>query len=705
MDIIDFIIRFTQKGADVVISTFKGIYKLASSIFGVFKGLIPLFNKLRMAAGAVIGTLGPLAPIISAVISLWQMWKERADKAAEAAREALEKQKERLGNMAEALRKWKSAISEKLDLEARLIKERQITAEYKARTEEVKAAVNAQALGDRLRAMREGREEDAARAELDMQLMLGTITEEEHALATFELSKVSSANRYGREHNSATQTLQRATDERTKADSDLKKKQEEETALKAALNNISSLEDWKALGDAIQKAREGITAQREILEDAEQRTERKKRRLPRDMKWAEDYTTDMLYAEVQKRKNKNIITSQDRKRLNRLDAYYRARVAEENARNDYQETAEQLDGLEKRRRDVFTALSNLGYEMHGTDNQDNSIRKAAADLQDLGKQRQQLESRLSTAENEETQAQNKLEAMEAERREEVENEKRKSEQVKTRVRWQAWRKKEEQEKAEEKKEREEATHRAETSLQDAETKASRSKASADKLMHEAETRSFKNDNNKKNWDSILSVIRAVRENPELLQKMDDTLQGKKVKWSRKEAEQVNPFAQAVSSNLPAVDAQQLRGIIAALLQTAHDEQSVKKAKSNVDYYKREEDVNNRADDFHERDMQRIRVNNAVNAAENGLRPETMQIIDSARAADSSVSAAVQGMGEQVQTALNANNETTTAAADALNLTVENTAGLIAATTQNKGRIEELNSELCAQRAAIQNLMC
>lgn len=103
MDIIDFIIRFTQKGADVVISTFKGIYKLASSIFGVFKGLIPLFNKLRMAAGAVIGTLGPLAPIISAAISLWQMFKERADKAAEAAKEAAKKTIEAWQNATDAV--------------------------------------------------------------------------------------------------------------------------------------------------------------------------------------------------------------------------------------------------------------------------------------------------------------------------------------------------------------------------------------------------------------------------------------------------------------------------------------------------------------------------------------------------------------------------------------------------------------------------
>lgn len=67
--------------------------------------------------------------------------------------------------------------------------------------------------------MREGREEDAARAQLDMQLLSGNITEEQHALATFELSRVASANRHRREMDSAQATRKQAEENKVAAES------------------------------------------------------------------------------------------------------------------------------------------------------------------------------------------------------------------------------------------------------------------------------------------------------------------------------------------------------------------------------------------------------------------------------------------------------------------------------------------------------
>lgn len=641
-NIIDFIIKVgvegLEAGKEMVNFFLAGFTKIGS----LLKFAVGWIAKFKVGISMIMGSLGAFTQILSLVISVWQMFKERADKAAAAASEAIAKQQERIQGMTDALKEWKSKLSENDRLDARLAKEKLITAEYEARSRAVKEQANAQALADRLRAMREGREEDAARAQLDMQLLSGNITEEQHALATFELSRVASANRHRREMDSAQATRKQAEKNKEAAEERLNAAQTAESLLKTALGNIKSPEDWKKLAETLAKATAGVGSLHEQFDKAKEVRERKEAKLDPADTWLTSLDTEDVGAKVKEKESRGITS----KRLEKLRRYYRARVAEDNARAALQRATEEADTQEAKRVSILEALRKLGFNMSGAENQEQSIAAAVSQLEDLAKETKALSGELKTATEAEEQAEAKIRETTALREEEIKTEAQKGRDLHTRLSIQASKKQDAYQAEEAKADRAAATRKAETAQQEAESHATAARKVAQNLLHRAETRKLSPNkpDEQKRWDVALSTIKAQQNAPELLAKLGEVLSGKKVKWTKDEVDQVRPFmtgAKGISDG----NAAQLVQLIQALLRVVEAEKQERNAKSIVEGHKQGEAEEARADDFHKRDMERLNVEKTNDAAAGNMPPALQQIINSAGGLGDKAAAVSTGFSE------------------------------------------------------------
>lgn len=216
------------EGAGAAVGALPGMFSAAGKAARVF----------QTAAGWFFGWLALANQVIELFKKIYEWWnKKPGEEAAKKREELLSKQRAEAEKLNAAL----DAIARKRQDEAladlRLRNEKAITAEYEKRAELAERAATAQDRAQMLRDERTGNLQNAARTRLDIMLMSGQITDEQHKEAIYQLEKAAEAN---------TVATRRA--DATKAVSDANSRKRETAADLAAARRSVGETEWR-LGD------------------------------------------------------------------------------------------------------------------------------------------------------------------------------------------------------------------------------------------------------------------------------------------------------------------------------------------------------------------------------------------------------------------------------------------------------------------------
>lgn len=216
------------EGAGAAVGALPGMFSAAGKAARVF----------QTAAGWFFGWLALANQVIELFKKIYEWWnKKPGEEAAKKREELLRKQREEAEKLNAAL----DAIARKRHDEAladlRLRNEKAITAEYEKRAELAERAATAQDRAQMLRDERTGNLQNAARTRLDIMLMSGQITDEQHKEAIYQLEKAAEANTVATRRADATKAVSDAESRKRAASDDL-------SAARAAVSET----EWR-LGD------------------------------------------------------------------------------------------------------------------------------------------------------------------------------------------------------------------------------------------------------------------------------------------------------------------------------------------------------------------------------------------------------------------------------------------------------------------------
>ena len=216
------------EGAGAAVGALPGMFSAAGKAARVF----------QTAAGWFFGWLALANQVIELFKKIHEWWnKKPGEEAAKKREELLRKQREEAEKLNAAL----DAIARKRHDEAladlRLRNEKAITAEYEKRAELAERAATAQDRAQMLRDERTGNLQNAARTRLDIMLMSGQITDEQHKEAIYQLEKAAEANTVATRRADATKAVSDAESRKRAASDDL-------SAARAAVSET----EWR-LGD------------------------------------------------------------------------------------------------------------------------------------------------------------------------------------------------------------------------------------------------------------------------------------------------------------------------------------------------------------------------------------------------------------------------------------------------------------------------
>lgn len=229
------------KAADGLSKTKAAADGAASSV-GALPGLFALAGRaakvFQTSAGWFFGWLGLANQIIELFKKIHEWWQKKPnEEAARARAELLENQRKEAEKLIDALRDIDRKQHDAGVAAVRLENERAITAEYERRAELAERAASAQDRAQILRDERTGNLQSAARAKLDLMRLQGSLTEEQHKAAIYQLEKSAEANSVATQRADATRDFSAAY---------LTKKQAEQGLVEAMR---SSLETSGRLGE------------------------------------------------------------------------------------------------------------------------------------------------------------------------------------------------------------------------------------------------------------------------------------------------------------------------------------------------------------------------------------------------------------------------------------------------------------------------
>ena len=198
----------STKAADGLDKTKAAADSAAASV-GTLPGLFALAGRaakvFQTSAGWFFGWLGLANQVIELFKKIHEWWQKKPDEEAARARaESLENQRKEAEKLITALRDIDRKQHDASVAATRLENERAITAEYERRAQLAERAASAQDRAQILRDERTGNLQSAARARLDLMRLQGSLTEEQHKAAIYQLEKSAEANSVATQRADAT---------------------------------------------------------------------------------------------------------------------------------------------------------------------------------------------------------------------------------------------------------------------------------------------------------------------------------------------------------------------------------------------------------------------------------------------------------------------------------------------------------------------
>lgn len=215
----------STKAADGLDKTKAAADSAAASV-GTLPGLFALAGRaakvFQTSAGWFFGWLGLANQVIELFKKIHEWWQKKPDEEAARARaESLENQRKEAEKLITALRDIDRKQHDASVAATRLENERAITAEYERRAQLAERAASAQDRAQILRDERTGNLQSAARARLDLMRLQGSLTEEQHKAAIYQLEKSAEANSVATQRADATRDFSTAYSTKKQAEQGL----------------------------------------------------------------------------------------------------------------------------------------------------------------------------------------------------------------------------------------------------------------------------------------------------------------------------------------------------------------------------------------------------------------------------------------------------------------------------------------------------